>query len=544
MARNVKKGYAVSAEKIIFIASIFSFRPNPIFMKAGAIFRLLMNILIFLSLTISCENSTGENFDDYQRPNVVIILADDLGYSDIGAYGSEIRTPNLDQLAQGGIRFTQMHNTGKCFPSRAVLLTGLYAQQVGMDRKPEAFRNSVMFGEVLRTAGYRTLFVGKHHGTDNPYDWGFDHYRGLRDGAANYFNPGLQRDDEPMPAQKRYGKRVFAFDSLVVEGYTPPRDYYATTAWTDWAIELLDKYRNEDKPFLLYLAYQAPHDPLQAPEEAIQKYAGVYGEGYEEIARHRYQRQLEMNLLDENYPRSEPIYPDWESLSDSVRQDEIRRMQVYAAMIEVLDQNIGRLVDYIKSTGEWDNTLFMFLSDNGASAEVVEIGDGEVGAIDRWSSLKGNWANVANTPFRFYKNDPYQGGIATPFIASWPNLIAGGQVNHEPLHFIDIMPTLVEISGAKYPVEYKGDRVHPMQGKSIFPLFKGEDIQRSQPLFFQWRDGRAVRTSDWKLVGYEKDWELYDMKSDRTEMNNVADEKPEVVADLEQQWEHWADTWE
>ena len=499
-------------------------------------------LLILMTMSTTCQNSEAGKNLSLDKPNIVIVLADDLGYSDIGAYGSEIHTPYLDQLAEDGIRFTQMHNTSKCFPSRAVLLTGLYAQQVNMDQKPVDFHNAVMFGEVLKSAGYRTLFVGKHHGTDNPYDWGFDHYRGLRDGAANYFNPGLQRDDEVMPAQKKYGERVFAFDSVIVKGYTPPKEYYATTAWTDWAIELLEKYKAEETPYLLYLAYQAPHDPLQAPEEEIAKYKGVYDAGYEAIAQQRYERQREMNLLDDRYPRSVPTFIPWEKLSDSVRNDEVRRMEVYAAMIDVLDQNIGRVVDYIKESGEWENTVFMFVSDNGASAEVVEIGDGQIGDIDRWSSLKENWANVSNTPFRSFKNYSYEGGIATPFIVHWPDVIGdGGRIDHSPLHFIDVMPTLIDVSGAEYPDEYKGEQVHPLPGKSMLPLLQGNKLEREKPLFFDWRTGSAIRTDDWKLVRHkDEDWELYDMKVDRTERNNVADEQPEIAVELEKQWEEWA----
>lgn len=500
---------------------------------------LTWSIAAILVLGASCKFSSKKKDD---LPNIVIILADDLGYSDIGAFGSEVETPTLNALALEGIRFTQMHNTSKCFPSRAVLLTGLYAQQVNMDQEPIDIRNAVMIGEILKGAGYRTLFVGKHHGIDNPYEWGFDHYYGMRDGAANYFNPGYRRDDEVMPAQKRYGKRVFVFDSVLVEGYTPHRDYYATNTWTDWALQLLKKYETEEKPFLVYLAYQAPHDPLQAPEEAIQKYTGVYDVGYEEIARKRYDRQVESGLLDDRYARSEPVFPSWESLSDSVRRDEIRRMQVYAAMIDVMDQNIGRVVDYVKSSGKWENTLWIFLSDNGASAEVVDIGEGEIGAMDRWASLRVDWANVANTPFRSFKNYSYEGGIATPMIVHWPAGIRdGGQVDHTPLHFIDIVPTLIDITGAEYPSDYRGKKVHPLPGQSILPLFRGEDLIRKQPLFFHWRKGRAIRTDDWKLVGHDGEWELYDMRMDRTERNNVARENPEVVTELEHMWEDWAD---
>lgn len=217
-------------------------------------------------------------------------------------------------------------------------------------------------------------------------------------------------------------------------------------------------------------------------------------------------------------------------------------MQVYAAMIDVMDQNIGRVVDYVKSSGKWENTLWIFLSDNGASAEVVDIGEGEIGAMDRWASLRADWANVANTPFRSFKNYSYEGGIATPMIVHWPAGIRdGGQVDHTPLHFIDIVPTLIDITGAEYPSDYRGKKVHPLPGQSILPLFRGEDLIRKQPLFFHWRKGRAIRTDDWKLVGHDGEWELYDMRMDRTERNNVARENPEVVTELEHMWEDWAD---
>ncbi|MEX0772976.1 MAG: arylsulfatase [Balneolales bacterium] len=489
-------------------------------------------------LVIGCQRDAIDQASE-QQPNIVFILADDMGYSDIGAYGAEIETPNLDRMAENGIRFTQMHNTGKCFTSRAVLLTGLYAQQVDMHESPDNFRNSVMFGQVLKDAGYRTLFVGKHHGTDNPYEWGFDHYWGMRDGATSYFNPGLQRPGEPKPAQKRYGQRVFAFDDSLMQPYTPPKDYYATDTWTDWSLELLSRYEDEQDPFLLYLSYQAPHDPLHAPEEDIAKYEGVYEVGYEKIAHARHQRQ--MDLLDERYPLSDPTYRDWETLSDSVQADQVRRMQVYAAMIDRMDQNIGRLIDYLEERGELDNTLFMFTSDNGASAEVVEIGDGPIGSMTRWASLGEDWANVANTPFRFFKNYSHQGGIATPFIAHWPaGIPEGGRVDHTQAHFIDIMPTLVELSGADYPETYKGDLVPPMVGVSLVPLMKNEPIQRENPLYYDWRNGSAIQTEQWKLVRLEQEWELYNMQNDRTETTDLSREHPQIHEQLKTEWQQWS----
>lgn len=501
---------------------------------------LLTSLIILIGLISfsSCDSSK-----DQPRPNIVLILADDLGYSDIGAYGSEIETPNLDRLAENGIRFTQMHNTSKCFPSRASLLTGQYAQRVGMGESPDSLNNAVMFGEVLKKAGYTTIFVGKHHGTDNPHEWGFDHYWGLRDGAANYFNPGEKRSFDPgSPAQKEsYYPRTFVFDDSIAAPFTPSEDYYGTDTWTDWSIELLEQYEDDDKPFLLYLSYQAPHDPLQAPAEAIAKYEGVYEAGFDAIAARRYQRQMQMNLFDERYPRSEPTYRQWETLDDSTKADQVRRMQVYAAMIDRMDQNIGRILEYLEERDELDSTLLIFASDNGASAEVVEIGEGEIGSMTRWSSLKEDWANVANTPFRMFKNYSHEGGTATPFIVHWPDVITeGGQINHSLLHFIDIMPTLVDVSGGTYPEQYKDEKLYPMEGMSLLPLLHGDSIERIESLYYEWNEGRAVHAENWKLVKWGEEWELYDRRSDLTETRNLADEYPDTVALLESQWEEWA----
>jgi len=478
-----------------------------------------------------------------KKPNVLIILADDMGFSDIGCYGAEIDTPNLDRLAGNGLRLTQMHNTSKCFPSRAVLLTGLYPQQCGMDHGPGKFTSGIFFGEVLRRAGYRTLFVGKHHSTDNPYDWGFDHYRGMRDGAANYFNPGLQRSGEPRPAQKRYGKRVFAFDDTIVQPYTPPSDYYSTDTWTDWALELLEDGRASGQPFCLYVSYQAPHDPLQAHEHDIAKYAGRYEVGYEAIAAARYRRQQEMGLLDQRYPRSQPTHRPWDALSTEEQADQVRRMQVYAAMIDSMDQNIGRLIAKIEAMGELDNTLVLFAADNGASAEVVRIGDGPIGAIDRWASLERDWANVANTPFRLFKNNSYEGGICTPFIAHWPAVIrGGGAIDHTAAHFIDIMPTLIDIAGAEYPATYRGEALPPLSGVSLLPLLRDNSIQRGNPLYFQWNAGGAVITPEWKLVRADKEeWKLYDRQTDLTETRDLSAAAPDIVKELAAQHQAWLD---
>jgi arylsulfatase len=482
------------------------------------------------------------------RPNVLLILVDDMGFSDIGCFGGEIETPNLDRLAAEGMRFTGIHNTSKCFPSRACLITGVYAQQCGMARSNAKITGAVTFGEVLRSAGYTTLWSGKHHGTENPYTRGFDHYSGLRDGACNHFNPGLPREGEPEPAQKSsFGKRTFCFDEETVQPYTPPAGFYTTDNFTDWALPWLDEVAAgpAKKPFLLYMAYTAPHDPLMAWPEDIAKYEGVYDVGYDPIRAARYQKQIGMGLFDPaTAPISPPEFPDWDTMALKKKRDEIRRMQVYAAMIDRVDQNIGRLLDKLREIDRLDNTLILFASDNGASSEVVRKGDGEIGAIDRWSSQCGPWANVSNTPLRKFKNFSYEGGIKTPMIAWWPGRIKPGSITAFPGHFIDIMPTLVELSGAEYPRQFDGNTITPMQGVSLVPILNGENVKREKPLFWQWSRGRAVRDGRWKLIsqtGNEVKWELYDMQADRTELTDLASQFPDQVSRLAEMWQTWYD---
>jgi len=482
-------------------------------------------------------------------PNIILISADDLGWSDLGCYGSEVQTPHIDRLAQQGMRFTQFHNTSKCFPSRACLLTGLYAQQSGYDRSfRQPLKNAVTLGEVLREAGYITLWSGKHHGLENPVYRGFDHYYGLKDGACNYFNPGEQRPSEGAPARKGLpGKKInreWCIDSLLLMPYTPEaKDFYTTDYFTEYALKWLEEYRDDERPLFLYMAYTAPHDPLMAWPEDIRKYAGVYDAGYEKIRTERYIRQLESGLIDSTYRLSNPLFPPWDSIPGEMKKEEIRRMEVYAAMIDRLDQNIGKVLEKLKETGREENTLILFVSDNGASAEVVQIGDdyGEIGSMTRWSSLEGRWANVSNTPFRYYKNYSYEGGINTPLIAWWPGKIGAGSFSRFPGHFIDIMATLVDVTGAPYPAEYNGQVILPMAGESLLPAFHGEPVTRLNPLFWEWQHGQAVRQGDWKLVrhGTEHDWDLYHVTSDPTECINLAPDNPRRVGEMEQLFLSW-----
>jgi arylsulfatase A-like enzyme len=497
-----------------------------------------------LSLTTgACGPFFDTVSDQRDRPNIILILADDLGWSDIGCYGGEMSTPNLDYLAGNGIRFTQCHNTAKCFPSRASLLTGLYAQQCGMDKSPGSFRNSVTLGNVLRSAGYRTLASGKHHSTDNLYDQGFDRYYGLRDGACNYFNPGKQRPGEGIPSQKRPGKRAWCIDDKTLVPYTPPeKDFYTTDYFTKYAISYLEQYKNEDNPFFLHLAYNAPHDPLQAWPEDIEKYEKRYLDGWAALRQERYQRQIKMGLVDDTMPLSEATYAEWENLNESQKKMEARKMAVYAAMIDRMDQNIGKLLAKLKETGRDKNTLILFASDNGCSAEQAKgkTNSGEIGSMTRWTSLGRNWANASNTPFRYFKNYSHEGGICTPLIAYWQGRIQdGGRLTDHPCHFIDIMATFVDITGAKYPLVIRGERVVPYEGESLLPVFNNAAQPRKKPLFWQWSKGKAVLKGKWKLVAWEEKWELFDMEKDKTETTDLSDKYPEVVDELKELHTKW-----
>lgn len=478
-------------------------------------------------------------------PNILLISADDLGWSDIGCYGSEVQTPNLDELARQGVRFTQFHNTSKSYPSRSCLLTGLYAQQNGYFKDARGpLENSVTLGEYLKTAGYTTLWSGKHHGAENPRTRGFDHFYGLRDGACNYFNPGCQRDGEGVPAQK-VKNRFWCVEKQTYAPFTPKeKDFYTTDYFTNYALEWLDEYAGSEKPFFLYLAYNAPHDPLMAWPEDIAKYEGKYRDGYEAVRRARYEKQRSMGLIDDRYRLSEATFRKWESLSDEERAVEERKMAVYAAMIDRMDQNIGRVIRKLKELGKFDDTLIIFVSDNGASAEVVELKDsyGEIGSMTCWTSLGPDWANVANTPLRYFKNYSYQGGISAPMIATWPNGLRNpGRLSDFTGHFIDIMATFVDLAGAPYPEEYKGRRIVPYEGVSLLPVIRDEKPVREKPLFWEWQHGRAVRDGKWKLVKHGSDapWSLFDMEVDPSETRDLAASHPETVTRMNAMFEAW-----
>lgn len=497
------------------------------------------------------------------KPNIVLILADDMGFSDLGCYGGEIETPNLDRLAHNGLRFSRFYNNAVCMPTRASILTGLYPHQVNAGNKARLLETgNVTIAEILRTAGYRTLMSGKWHNGSRPGELpvarGFDRYWGLLSGSSNYFNPGLPRHGEPEPAHKRPGDmRPWGDDHRVIHPFTPEDpDFYATDAFTDKAIEFLNAYGHDDQPFFLYLAYTAPHFPMQARPEDIEKYRGRFMEGWDVLRERRFERLRELGLLQDCAMLSprDPFAVPWDDVPDKEAWD--LRMAVYAAMIDRMDQGIGRVVSKVRELGKEQNTLFIFLSDNGGCAEPINATpDVPPGPVNSYCTVGASWANLSNTPFRRFKVFDHEGGISTPMIVSWPAVLRGrsGSVCHEVGHVIDLMPTFVELSGAQYPAELHGHPVQPMEGRSLLPILMGEDPGERGPLFWEFGGCRAIRLGQWKAVsegpershvnipvgpGHEG-WELYDMSSDRSETSDLSHRYPDKVKELDSLWQDW-----
>lgn len=484
------------------------------------------------------------------RPNIAVILVDDMGFSDIGCYGGEIPTPHLDQLAARGLRFTQFYNTGRCCPTRASLLTGLYPHQAGVghmvtDRHQPGYRGNlsdrcVTIAEVLRTAGYRTAMAGKWHVTrytepaseaekaNWPRQRGFEHYFGVIKGTANYFRPdSLTRENDPI---------------------TPPAEgFYTTDAFVDNALQFIDD-GDRSKPFFLYLAFNAPHFPLMAPAEEIARFRGKYRVGWDKLRAQRHARQIELGLVDKAWPLAPrpPEVKAWESLTPAEQDRFDHIMAIYAAVVAHMDTAVGRFVDGLRQRGVLENTLILFLSDNGGNAEAGP--DGRCvglhpGSEDSRVFCGQSWATLENTPFRRYKHFNHEGGIATPLIVHWPARIArGGQFRTQPGHLVDIMATCVDVAGAAYPKEFRGQAIPPMEGRSLLPAFENKPIQRDA-LFWEHEGNAAVRVGDWKLVRLGRDgpWELYDLKSDRTEQRDRAAAQPKRVQELAAKWEAWAE---
>jgi arylsulfatase len=515
-----------------------------------------------------------------RKPNIVLILADDLGYSDLGCYGGEIRTPNLDALAARGLRFTQFYNAARCCPTRASLMTGLYPHQAGVGRmttgdagaqfpgyRGALSRTTPTVAEALRAAGYRTAMAGKWHlsltkeGPDHmrhvsnqviadtfsdpagyPVARGFERHYGIIWGVANYFDP-----------------------FSLVDGTTPvrqvPNGYYITDAITEHAVKDIGDFANGPEPFFLYVAYTAPHWPLHAPKEDIDRNVATYARGWDAVRAERFRRIAEMNLL----PNAELPAPQgrrvaWEQ--DPAKDWDARAMATHAAMVERMDAGVGRIVAKLRETGALDDTLVLFLSDNGASPEAygqsgfdrpAETRDGRTvhyppdksvppGGDDTCFGIGPAWANVANAPLRYWKAEAYEGGIRTPMVAHWPRGVKAppGSLTNQVGHVIDLMPTFLEMAGAELPREFNGSRTQPPEGRSLLPVFASG---RREPALLGWEHfgAKALRQGDWKIVARpNRRWELYDLSNDPTELHDLAAEQPERVKQMAAEWDQWA----
>ncbi len=508
------------------------------------------------------------------RPNILIILNDDMGYSDIGCYGGEIETPNLDRLAANGLRYSQFYNTARCSPSRASLLTGLHPHQTGIgiltySTGPEGYagnlnRNCVTIAEALKQQNYKSYLSGKWHVAQNlteptdawPLQRGFDHFYGTIIGAGSFYHPTtLTRGNENVEHE-----------------YENDPSFFYTDAISDQAVEFIRQHKKEsgDAPFFQYVAYTAPHWPLHAHEEDIAKYKGRFDAGWDKLREERLKRLVDDGVLHPNWKLTDrdPTQPPFDEAAH--REWTLRCMEVYAAQIDRMDQGIGRIVRALEEAGQLDNTLVIFLSDNGACAEDIPENvtaqelinlmiakaatrDGKPvrfgndpsimpGAEDTYQSYGTAWANLSNAPFRLYKHWIHEGGIATPFIVHWPNGIEEkGGLRHSAFQLPDIMATALDVAGASYPAEYQGNKILPLEGVSMVPSFSSE-AERNAPLFWEHEGNAAVRVGKWKLVRkYPGEWELYDMELDRTELNDLAAKHPERVKALKAQYDAWAD---
>ena len=536
-----------------------------------------------------CHATSQGSAPSPARPNIILIMSDDMGFSDIGCYGSEIDTPNLNSLAANGLRFTQFYNTARCCPTRASLMTGLYPHQAGVGHMMEDSgfdsyrgdlnRRCVTIAEALRPAGYRTYMTGKWHVTrftpkDGPkHNWplqrGYERFYGTITGAGNFFDPStLCRDN--------------TYVTPLSDPEYKPEAYYYTDAISDNAVRYIREHHEQtpDQPFFLYMAFTAAHWPMHAPEKAIAKYKGKYDQGYGHYRQQRFERLKQMGLIRKGWDLS-PQAGDWEKVEHKAW--EARCMEVYAAMIDVMDQGIGRVVAQLQQQGTLDNTLIFFLQDNGGCAEnmgrnadanekwaaalkdlkpmapdelqpklapPMQTRDGRMvrggptvmpGPGDTYIGYGQDWANVSNTPFREYKHWVHEGGISTPLICHWPaGIKAHGKLFHEPGHLIDIMATCVDLSGGQYPTQFQGNDIQPMEGTSLAPAFQGRSLG-GRTIFWEHEGNRAVRQGKWKLVAkHASDWELYDIDADRTEMHDLAAQNPQKVQELKALHEQWA----
>lgn len=524
-------------------------------MKNHHRFKPLLWLLLLVLLSACSVKKTKE------RPNIILIMADDMGYSDIGCFGGEIETPNLDNLAKGGIKFTQFYNGARCCPTRASLITGLYPHQTGIghmtnySENPNAHdlgipeyrgflnKNCVTIAEVLKKAGYTTLMTGKWHlGFEQKDQWplqrGFDKFYGLLEGASNFFKP-------VQPRGVYIGNQAIDIED---------ENFYTTDAFTENAIKFIGESQQENEnPFFLYLAYTAPHWPLQAPQEDIDKYKGRYMDGWQNLREQRYEKMKELGIIHEECVLSPQDSRSWDSLDSAKMIESDLRRSIYSAMVDRMDQNIGKLMTYLKENNLYDNTLILFLSDNGACAEFNDLGSGPASQLETKTgyvlSYGKFWANASNTPFREYKHWVHEGGISTPLIVHWPNGLSAknkGTVIHEYGFLPDIMATFCEAANTTYPETYNGNTIPATAGKSMLPLITGKSktVHQGQPIYWEHEGNKAVRMGSYKLVlkhsNKDEKWELYDLEQDRSELINLELKEPEKAEEMKKLWEEWA----
>ena len=554
---------------------------------------IISSVLVLVLVSFKSFKNHQVTKEPQSRPNVIVILADDMGYSDLGCYGGEAQTPNLDKLAANGLRYTQFYNMTRCCPSRAALLTGLYPHQTGMgwmttdDYQLPGYRgninkNCVTMAEALKENGYATYMTGKWHLNFHPEknkskeNWplqrGFEKYYGIILGAANYYDPGyLCRDNILITPQN--------------DTEYKPAQYYFTDAISDNSVKYIQD-RDKQKPFFMYVAYTAPHWPLQAPEEVIQKYKGRFDKGWEKLREERLNRMKSLGVISKDAVLSASDGKPWAQEKDKPAM--IRRMETYSAMIDVMDQGVGRIINTLKQQGIYNNTVILFLQDNGACAEMIGAGEvkpvGEnvnnlkapgpndltflnnppitrqgklvmqgkqviAGPADTYVAYLKDWANVSNTPFRLYKHDVNEGGISTPLIIHWPEGIKNkGAIRSQIAHEIDILPTILDITKTSYPKLYNDNKITPMAGISLVPTFSNKPLNR-EAIFWEHEMNKAVRMGKWKLLSEAKltgmnykagPWELYDIDADRSEEHNLAASNPVLVEKMIKLWETYA----
>lgn len=518
---------------------------------------LSKNWFLFPLIFVSCKNEGSKKNETKKKPNILLIMADDMGFSDMGAMGGEVKTPHLDALAEDGILYRQFYNTARSCPTRACLMTGLYPHQAGMgwmtveDLGTESYtgelnHHCVTIAEVLKEDGYTTYMSGKWHlvadkntnpDSDNnawPLQRGFDRFFGTLLGAGSYYTP-----------------TTLTTQNTLIEA---PEGFYYTDAISDTAVSMIKENSAGDSPFFMYVAYTAPHWPLHASKADYEAYINTYSVGWDSIRAQRFRRQKERGIINTTWDLSDrnPEAPAWNSLSDEEKEDMTLRMAIYAAQIEVLDRGIGRIIAELKKEGELENTLIFFLQDNGACAEYITSENYDIanlGTDKSFESYRLPWANASNTPFRLFKHWTHEGGISTPLIVHWPQgVVKPGRMSDRPGILMDIMATCVDVSGAAYPSQYKGNSIPGMEGESLLPSISNQGDDRKSVIFWEHEANRAVRDGDWKLVlraseeyPFDGKWELYSIQDDRTEMHDLADTHPEIVEKMKTMWESWAE---